>query len=124
MKHDNPQSSGFRGVAMIAAAIGAVAVGSFAIGALAIGRLAIKRLAIDSAKLKSLEIENLSVRRLHAAEVTVSDSLQFPESDRAREIASRRAGWHQIASQISRRKSCRENPAWAGVAALAAAAAG
>jgi uncharacterized protein (DUF302 family) len=34
-----PQGLGFRGCAMIAAAIGAVAVGAFAIGALAIGRL-------------------------------------------------------------------------------------
>jgi hypothetical protein len=71
---------GFRGVAIIATAIGAVAVGAFAIGALAIGRLAIRRLSVESAKFKSLEIHDLTVMRIHAAEVTVSDSLKLPEN--------------------------------------------
>jgi hypothetical protein len=67
----SPQFLSFRGVAMIATAI----------GALAIGRLAISRVAIDSAKLKSLEIQDLTVTRLHAAEITVSDSLKLPGSN-------------------------------------------
>jgi hypothetical protein len=78
-----PRSSkplGFRGVATIATAIGAVAVGAFAIGALAIGRLAIRRLSVESAKFNSLEIKDLTVMRIHAAEVTVSDSLKLPEN--------------------------------------------
>lgn len=75
------QSLGFRGGAMIVAAIGAVAVGACAIGALAIGRLAIRRIVIDSAKLKSLEIQDLTVKRLHSAEVTVGESLGLPGSN-------------------------------------------
>ena len=42
-------SSGSRGVAAMAAAIGAVAVGAFAIGALALGRLMIRRLSFQKA---------------------------------------------------------------------------
>ena len=71
-------SLSFRGVATIATAMGAVAVGAFAIGALAVGRLAIRRLEVETAYLKSLEIEDLTVTRLHATEVTVSDSLKLP----------------------------------------------
>lgn len=67
------------GAAIGAVAVGAVAVGAFAIGVFAIGRLAIRRLAIESAKLKSLEIEDLTVKRLHASEVTVSDSIKLPK---------------------------------------------
>jgi len=83
----NSQSLGFRVVAMIATAIGAVAVGAFAIGALAIGRLAIRRVVIDNAKFKTLEIEDLTVKRLHAGEVTVSDSLDLPATGVARKIS-------------------------------------
>jgi len=72
---------GVRGVALIATAIGAVAVGAFAIGALAIGRLAIRRVVVERAEFKSLEIRDLTVTRLHAAEVTVSDSLKVPGSN-------------------------------------------
>ena len=54
----------FRGVAMVATAIGALAIG---------------RVVIGRAELKSLEIQDLTVKRLHAAEVVVSDSLQLPE---------------------------------------------
>jgi hypothetical protein len=75
------QSLGFRGVAMMAAAIGAVAVGAFAIGALTIRRLTIRRVVIGSAEFKTLEIRDLTVKRLRAAEVTVSDSLKLPGSD-------------------------------------------
>jgi hypothetical protein len=82
------QNPNFRGVAMIATAIGAVAVGAFAIGALAIGRLAIRRIVIDSAKLKSLEIQDLTVTRLRAADVTVSGSLNLPESNPDPKISS------------------------------------
>ena len=79
MNHErNSESLGFRGVAIIASAIGAVAVGAFAIGALAVGRLAIGRLVIENAKFKSLEIQDLSVKRLRATEVIVSDSLALP----------------------------------------------
>lgn len=67
-------------IALIAAAIGAVAVGAFAIGALAIGRLAIRKLAVEHGRFKSLEIDGLTVRRLHAADVTISESLQFPSN--------------------------------------------
>lgn len=69
---------GFRSVALIATAIGAVAVGAFAIGALAIGRLAIRRALVGNAEFKSLVIQDLAVTRLHAAEVTVSGSLNLP----------------------------------------------
>lgn len=82
------QSVSFGGVGMFAAAIGAVAVGAFAIGALAIGRLAIRRLTLDTATLKSLAIEDLTVLRLHAAEVTVRDSLTLPPSDPRRKITA------------------------------------
>jgi hypothetical protein len=71
----------FPAVATIATAMGAVAVGAFAIGALAVGRLAIRRLEVEKAYLKSVEIEDLTVTRLHAAEVTVSDSLKLPRSN-------------------------------------------
>jgi hypothetical protein len=74
------KSLGFCGVAIIATAIGAVAMGAFAIGALAIGRLAIRRVFVGSAEFKSLQIQDLIVTRLHAAEVSVSGSLQLPES--------------------------------------------
>jgi hypothetical protein len=67
------KSLGFRGGAMIVAAIGAVAI-----GVLAIGRLAIRHIVIDSAKLKSLEIEDLTVKRQRAVEVGVSESLKPP----------------------------------------------
>lgn len=66
----------------------AVAVGAFAIGALAIGRLAIRRLAVENAKFKSLEIADLTVTRLHAAEVTVSQSLKLPGSNVDQTISS------------------------------------
>jgi len=74
----SPKSQGFRGLALIAAAIGAVAAGAFAIGPLAIGKLAIRRLSIENAEFKSLEIQDLTVSRLRAAEVTVSESLKLP----------------------------------------------
>lgn len=77
----NSTSLSFGGVAMIASAIGAVAVGAFAIGALAIGRLAIRRLSVESLEFKSLKIQDLTVARLHAAEVTVSESLKLPGTD-------------------------------------------
>ena len=82
------KSLGFGGVAMIATAIGAVAVGAFAIGALAIGRLAIRRVLVDTAEFKSLKVHDLTVTRLHAAEVTVSDSLTLPGSNVNRAISS------------------------------------
>jgi hypothetical protein len=50
--------------------------------------LAIRRVSIESAKFKSLEIQDLTVARLHAAEVTVSDSLTLPESNVDHRIAS------------------------------------
>jgi hypothetical protein len=56
-----------------------VAIVAIAIGALAIGRLAIRRVVVETAKLKSLEIQDLSVTRLHAGEITVSDSLKLSE---------------------------------------------
>ena len=56
--------------------------------ALAIGRLAIRHVVVDSAKLKSLEIQDLTVTRLHAAEVTVSDSLKLPGDEVDRKISS------------------------------------
>jgi hypothetical protein len=58
--------------------MGAVAIGAFAIGALAVGRLAVRRLEVENARLKSLKIDDLTVTRLHATEVTVSDSLKLP----------------------------------------------
>jgi hypothetical protein len=61
-----------------AVAVGAVAVGALAIGALAIGALAIRRLSVDRTELKSLVIGDLSVSRLHAADITVSGSLNLP----------------------------------------------
>ena len=69
----------FRGVALIATAVGAVAVGAFAIGALAIGRLTVRRILVGSAELKSLEIGELTVKRLRAGQVIVDDSLSLPE---------------------------------------------
>jgi hypothetical protein len=50
--------------------------------------LAIRRVVVESAKLKSLEIQDLTVTRLHAAEVTVSDSLKLPGGDVDRKISS------------------------------------
>ena len=78
---------GLRGVAIIGAAFGAVAVGAFAVGAFAIGALAIRRLAIQSvavgrARLKSLEVDELTVKQLRAGDVTVTGSLELPESKR------------------------------------------
>ena len=67
-------------LALIATAIGAVAVGAGAIGALAIGRLAIGRFAVQNGKFRSLEIDDLTVKRLHATEVSVSESLNFPSN--------------------------------------------
>jgi hypothetical protein len=87
-KLHSSESLGFRGVAIIATGIGAVAVGAFAIGALAISRLAIRRVLVESAKFKFLEIEDLTVTRLHAAAVTVSDSLKLPESNADHKISS------------------------------------
>ena len=55
------KSLGFRGVAMIATAIGAVAVGAFAIVALTIRRLAIRRVVAGSAEFKFLEIQDFTV---------------------------------------------------------------
>ncbi len=78
------ESLSFRGVAMIATAIGAVAVGAFAIG-----RLVIRRLSVENAKFKSLEIDDLTVTRLRAAEVTVSHSLDLPGGDADRKRPSR-----------------------------------
>jgi hypothetical protein len=72
------KSLGFRGVAMIATAI----------GALTIRRLAIRRVLIGSAEFKSLEIQDLTVTRLRAAEITVSDSLQLPGSNVNHQISS------------------------------------
>jgi hypothetical protein len=87
MNHErNSESLGFRGVAIIASAIGAVAVGAFAIGALAVGRMAIRQLVIENAKFKTIESQDLSVKRLRAAEVTVSASLRLPSDDDNREI--------------------------------------
>jgi hypothetical protein len=77
----NSQSLGLRGVVMIATALGAVAIGTFAIGALSIRRLAIRRVVIDGTEFKSLKIRDLTVSRLHAAEVTFSDSLKLPGSN-------------------------------------------
>ena len=68
------------GAATIATAMGAVAIGAVAIGALAIGRLAIRHIAIERAKLKSVEMQDRSVTRLRVAEVTVTDSIQLPDS--------------------------------------------
>jgi len=42
---------------------------------------------IESAKFKSLEIQDLTVTRLHAAEVTVSESLKLPGSNVDRKIS-------------------------------------
>ena len=75
------KSSSLRGIAIIATTIGAVAVGAFAIGALAIRRLAISSVVIENAKFKSLEIQDLKVKCLHAAEIAVSDSIQFPPDE-------------------------------------------
>jgi hypothetical protein len=75
------KSSGLRGIAIFATTIGAVAVGAFAIGALAIRKLAVSNLVIENAKFKSLEIQDLTVTRLHAAEIAVSDSIQFPPDE-------------------------------------------
>ena len=36
---------------------------------------------IENAKFKSLEIQDLNVNRLHAAEIAVSDSIQFPPDE-------------------------------------------
>jgi hypothetical protein len=63
------------GAATIVTAMGAVAI-----GALAIGRLAIRHIAIERAKLKSVEMQDRSVTRLRVAEVTVTDSIQLPDS--------------------------------------------
>jgi hypothetical protein len=82
------RSLGLPRMALIATAIGTVAVGAFAIGALAIRRLAIRRLVVDGAKFKSLEIQDLTVTRLHAAEVTVSDSLKLPEGNFDHKLSS------------------------------------
>jgi len=70
---------GFRGLAMIATAIGVVAVGASAIAALAIGRLAIRHIVVDNAKFKSLEIQDLTVTRFRANDVIVSEALHVPE---------------------------------------------
>jgi hypothetical protein len=72
------KSLGVRGVPIIATAIGAVALGAFAIGVLSIRKLAIRRVMVASGVFKSLEIQDLIVTRIHAAEVTVSDSLHLP----------------------------------------------
>jgi hypothetical protein len=79
------QNRSFRGVATI---VGAVAGGAFAIGTLASGRLAIRQAEIESAKINSLEMQDPAVKRLHAAEITVSDSLTLPRNNFDREIAS------------------------------------
>ncbi|MGO8970767.1 MAG: hypothetical protein ACLQDQ_14505 [Myxococcaceae bacterium] len=76
------QAVDFGDVATIATAIGAVAIGAFAIGTLAVGRVAVRR-----AKFKSLEIEDLAVTRLHAGELKVSGSLQFPGSEVERQVS-------------------------------------
>ena len=78
---------GFRGMAMIATAIGAVAVGAFAIGALTILRLSIRRVLIENTQFKSHEIQDLTERRLRAAEIIVSDSIEFPGSNVGRNSA-------------------------------------
>ncbi len=88
-ERNKSQKLALRGVAITATAIGAVAVGAFAIGALAvgalaIGRLAIRRLSVENANFKSFEIEELTVKRLRAAEVTVTESLEFPDGELAR----------------------------------------
>ena len=75
-------------MATIATAVGAVAVGAFAIDALAIGQLAIRQDKIESAKINSLEIQDPAVKGLHAAEITVSDSLPLPRNNLDLEIAS------------------------------------
>lgn len=75
------KSLGFRGVAIIAAAMGAVAVGALAIGALAIRRLAIGRIVVSSAEFGSLKVHDLTVTRLHAAAIDGSESMNLPESD-------------------------------------------
>lgn len=77
-RFDSPKPLNLGGVAIIATAIGAVAVGAFAIGALAVGRLAIGRLTVGSGRFKFLEIDDLRVKRLHAAKLTVSESLSLP----------------------------------------------
>jgi hypothetical protein len=83
--------------------MGAVAVGAFAIGALAVGRLAVRRLEVEKARLKSLNIEDLTVTRLHAAEVTVSDSLKLPGTTRA--IATKSKKTETIRRQSGERGS-------------------
>ena len=88
LQRNNSTSSNLPRLALIATAIGAVAVGAFAVGALAIGRLAIRRLAVENAKFKSLEIADFTVTHLHAAEVTVSQSLKFPGSTADQTISS------------------------------------
>jgi enhancing lycopene biosynthesis protein 2 len=89
MKHFNRSKNlKFRGAAMVATAIGAAAVGAFAIGALAVGRLVIRRVLIESAEFKSLKIQDLTVIRLHAAEVTVSDSLKVPGGNGDHKVSS------------------------------------
>jgi len=80
LQHRSSPLSGVPRMALIATAIGAVAVGAFAIGALAIGRLAIRKVSIDIAKLKRIEIEDLTVAHLRAGTVTVTDSLEVPET--------------------------------------------
>jgi hypothetical protein len=82
------KSLSFGGIALGATAIGAFAIGALAIGAFAIGRLVIRRVVVESAKLRYFEIEDLTVTRLHAAEITVSDSLKLPGSDVSRDISS------------------------------------
>jgi hypothetical protein len=92
----------FRGVAMIAAAIGAVAVGEFAIGALTIRRLTVRCVLVGSAEFKSVEIQDLFVTRLRVAEVTVSDSLKLPGSNVDPKISScKDANQLQIVEQNS-----------------------
>jgi hypothetical protein len=64
-----------------ALATGALAVGALAIGALAVGRLAVGNLAVGRVRIKSLEIQDLSVARLHAADVSVSRTLELRGRD-------------------------------------------
>jgi hypothetical protein len=67
-------------VAMIATAIGRGR--SWRIRDRRIGHWAVgDQPCLDSGKLKSLEIQDLTVTRLHAAEITVSDSLKPPGSN-------------------------------------------
>jgi hypothetical protein len=64
---------------------------------LAIGRLAIRRILIEGAEIKSLEMQELTVKRLHAAEVTVSDSLKLPRGRRqSRDLIVKDAAKRQI----------------------------